>query len=50
MEELINSIITDESPSAISDSIKDILTAKVMDKIEEYRPEVAASMFDTSDE
>jgi hypothetical protein len=50
MEELINSIITDESPSAISDSIKDILTAKVMDRIEEYRPEVAVSMFDTSDE
>jgi hypothetical protein len=50
MEELINSIITDESPSAISDSIKDILTAKVMDKIEEYRPQVAVSMFDTSDE
>jgi hypothetical protein len=46
MEELINAIITDESPSAISDSIKDILTAKVMDKLDEYRPEVAASMFD----
>ncbi|QGT54520.1 hypothetical protein b3_0278 [Synechococcus phage B3] len=50
MEELINSIITDESPSAISDSIKDILTAKVMSKIDEYRPEVAVSMFNTPSE
>jgi hypothetical protein len=50
MEELINSIISDESPSSISDTIKDILTAKVMDKIDGYRPEVAASMFDTSGE
>jgi hypothetical protein len=50
MEELINSIITDESPSEISNSIKNILTAKVIDRIEEYRPQVAASMFDTSDD
>jgi hypothetical protein len=46
MEDLINSIISDESPSAISDHIKDILSMKAMEKIDEYKPEVAMSMFD----
>jgi hypothetical protein len=46
MEELINAIIEDESPSAISDTIKNILSVKAVEKIDEYRPEVAASMFD----
>lgn len=45
MEDLVNDIITDESPSRISDGIKDILRAKVMQKISEYKPEVAQSMF-----
>jgi hypothetical protein len=45
MEELINAIIDDESPSTISDAIKDILSVKAVEKIDSYRPEVAASMF-----
>lgn len=45
MEDLIYSIINDESPSTISDSIKDALAAKAMERIDAYRPEVAASMF-----
>jgi hypothetical protein len=45
MEELINSIIADDSPANISDSIKNILSMKAMDKIDSYRPEVTASMF-----
>jgi hypothetical protein len=50
MDELINAIISDESPSNISDVIKNILTTKAADKIDEYRPTVAASMFDVTDE
>ncbi len=36
----------DESPSQISDKIKDILYAKSADKIQNIRPQVAASVFD----
>jgi hypothetical protein len=49
MEDLINSILSDESPSVISDNIKDILSMKAMEKIDQYRPEVAASMFNTDE-
>ena len=45
MEDLINLILADESPSEISDTIKDMLSAKALEKIDDYRPEVAASMF-----
>jgi len=36
----------DESASQISDKIKDLLFAKSAEKIENIRPEVAASIFD----
>jgi hypothetical protein len=49
MEDLINAIISDESPSSISDNIKNILSMKAMEKIDEYKPEVAASMFSTDE-
>ena len=39
-------IISDESPSQISDKIKDILFSKSAEKIDAFRPSVAASMFD----
>ena len=38
-------IIADESPSQISDKIKDILFAKSAEKIDAFRPEVASSLF-----
>lgn len=38
-------IASDESPSQISDKIKDILFAKAAQKIDEFRPAVADSMF-----
>jgi hypothetical protein len=50
MEELINAIIADESPSQISDEIKNILSMKAVEKIDNYRPEVAMSMFNGSDD
>ena len=45
MDELLDMIIADESPSQISDKIKDILFAKSAEKIDSFRPEVAGSLF-----
>jgi hypothetical protein len=49
MDELMNMIVTDESPSQISDKIKDILFAKSAEKIDTLRPAVASSLFDNVD-
>ena len=38
-------IAADESPSQVSDKIKDILFAKSAEKIDAYRPNVANSLF-----
>ena len=47
MEELMDMLVAkDESSSQISDRIKDILFAKSAEKIENIRPQVAASIFD----
>ena len=45
MDDLLDMIATDESPSQISDKIKDILFAKAAERIDEVRPVVANSMF-----
>ena len=45
--ELMDMIIADESPSTISDKIKDILFAKTSDKVDAVRPEVAKNTFDS---
>lgn len=39
-------LVQDESPAQISDKIKDILYARSAEKIDEFRPQVAASLFD----
>ena len=39
-------LVKDESPSQVSDAIKDLLFAKTASKIEDIRPQVAASVFD----
>ena len=46
MDELLDMIAADKSPSEISDSIKDALYAKAAERIESQRPDVAAQMFD----
>ena len=46
MDELMDLLVTDESPSQISDKIKDFLYAKSADKISDLRPEVANKLFD----
>jgi len=50
MDDLLDMIITDESPSQISDKIKELLFAKSAEKIDTFRPNIAADMFDAEDE
>ena len=45
MDDLLDMIISDESPSEISDKIKDILFAKSAEKIDSFRPSVSAGLF-----
>ena len=44
-DDLMDMIIADESPSAVSDKIKDILFAKSAEKIDAAKPDVAANTF-----
>ena len=44
MDELMNLMIADESPSEISDSIKNHLFAKAGAKVDARKPEVANAM------
>jgi len=44
---LMDMIIADESPSNISDTIKDMLFAKAADKVDTARPDVANSILNT---
>ena len=43
-------IVSDESPSQISDKIKELLFARSAEKIDAFRPEVAADMFNETEE
>ena len=45
MDDLLDAIVTDESPSQISDKIKDLLFAKSAEKIDAFRPYVASQTF-----
>ena len=45
MDELLDMITKDESPSGISDAIKDALYAKSADKIGAHKNAVASSLF-----
>jgi hypothetical protein len=47
MDDLLDMIATDESPSKISDKIKEILFSKSAEKIDAFRPSVSNSMFET---
>lgn len=50
MDELMDMIVSDESPSQISDKIKDMLYAKSAEKIDDYKSSVASSLFNDSEE
>ena len=45
MDELMDMIVSDESPSQISDRIKDILFGKAAERVDAARPLVANSLF-----
>ena len=44
-QELMDMIIADESPSTISDRIKDMLYAKSAERVDNFKPAVAADTF-----
>ena len=46
MDELLDMIATDASPTDISDSIKDTLYAKAAERINSQSPDIAMQMFD----
>jgi hypothetical protein len=50
MDELMDMITKDESPSGISDAIKDALFAKSADKIGSHKDTVANSLFGSPEE
>ena len=49
MDDLLDMITTDESPSQISDKIKEVLFAKSAERIDAYRPSVASQLFRDED-
>jgi hypothetical protein len=50
MDDLLDMIIADESPSQISDAIKDVLYAKSAERVDAFRPLVANSTFSGEDQ
>lgn len=50
MDDLINMMVDNQSPSDISDRIKEILMQKSAENIETIRPLVAASIFGSAEE
>ena len=49
MEELLDMMVADESPSQISDTIKDLLYAKTAERVDAFRQVVAGSTFGEPD-
>ncbi len=50
MDDLLDMIASDEAPSQISDKIKELLFNKSAEKIDNFRPTIAASMFGSAEE
>tara|TARA_B110000503_G_scaffold35723_1_gene58446 strand:- start:1278 stop:1439 length:162 start_codon:yes stop_codon:yes gene_type:complete len=48
MEELIDLIATNSSPSDVSERIKELLYAKAAERVDSVRPEIASLMFNDS--
>ena len=45
MDELLDMMITDESPSQISDKIKDMIYSKTASRVDNYRSSVGNTLF-----
>ena len=50
MDNIIDLITQDDSPSEISDAIKDTLFSKAAEKIDMVRPEIASALFNGAEE
>tara|TARA_B100000214_G_C23664412_1_gene488936 strand:+ start:143 stop:364 length:222 start_codon:yes stop_codon:yes gene_type:complete len=50
MDELMDMMIDDASASQISDKIKDLLYAKSAERVDNYRPNAADSLFGSEEE
>ena len=46
MDELLDLIATDQSPSEVTDKIKDTLYSKAAERIQAQKPSIAMQMFD----
>ena len=46
MDELLDLIATDQSPSEVTDKIKDVLYSKASERIQSQKPDIAMQMFD----
>lgn len=49
-QDLLDLIAADESPSQISDRIKEIISAKALEKVDSLVPEVSSALFNGSEE
>ena len=47
MDDLMDAIVANQSPSQVSDAIKDLLYAKSATKVDALKPEIANSLFGT---
>jgi len=47
MDDLLDMIASEESPTKITDKIKDILYAKASERVDAYKPSVANSLFNS---
>ena len=45
MDDLMDAIVANDSPSKVSDAIKDLLYAKSAVKVDALQPEIASSLF-----
>lgn len=50
MDDLLDLIAADESPAQISDLIKQIISSKAHDKVEDLVPEVSSALFNGSED
>ena len=49
MDDIIDAIATDESPSEIAQGLKDLIYQKAAERVEGLRPGASASLFDNSE-
>lgn len=50
MDDLLDNIISDESPSQISDAIKDMLFSKTAERVDAYRQTASNALFNGNSE